>query len=92
MQFDQWWNSQASDAFRAMHPEMDGEHFRPVWDEAIAATPSAAFLRECRAALDDLIRQKPTMAGLICGSTTLGNPRAELGAYRDGGFEQLTQT
>lgn len=42
----------------------------------------AALLRECRAALDDLIRQKPTMAGLLCGSTTLGNLRAELGAYR----------
>jgi hypothetical protein len=45
----------------------------------------AALLRECRAALDDLIRQKPTMAGLLCGSTTLGNLRAELHAYRDAG-------
>jgi hypothetical protein len=42
----------------------------------------AALLRECRASLDDLLRQKPTMAGLLCGNNTLGNLRAELHEYR----------
>ncbi len=46
MQFDQWWNSQDADDFRAKHPDMDGEIFRPVWDAAIAAVPDAAKLRE----------------------------------------------
>lgn len=46
MHFDQWWNSQAADAFRAQHPDMSGEQFRPVWDAAIAAVPEAAKLRE----------------------------------------------
>jgi hypothetical protein len=45
----------------------------------------AALLRECRLALDDLLRQKPMMTGLLCGSTTLGNLRAELYAYRPQG-------
>ena len=63
----------------------------PSMDEAVAAGNSvlmneqAALLRECRAALDSLIAQKPTLAGLICGSTTLGNLRAELHAYRPQG-------
>lgn len=35
--------------------------------------------REMRAALDDLLAKKPSMAGWLCGSTTLGNHRAELG-------------
>jgi hypothetical protein len=53
-------------------------------DDAIAAgdgllmTEQAALLRECRAALDSLIQQKPTLAGLLCGSTTLGNLKASL--------------
>jgi len=45
----------------------------------------AWLLRECRGALDSLIKQRPNMAGLLCGSTTLGNLRAELGAYRPSG-------
>jgi hypothetical protein len=60
-------------------------------DEAIAAgtgvllNEQAALLRECRLALDELLRKKPMMAGLICGSTTLGNLRAELYNYRPQG-------
>ena len=63
----------------------------PTMDDAIAAGDSvimneqAALLRECRAALDSLIKQRPTLAGLLCGSTTLGNLKAELGAYRPQG-------
>jgi len=60
-------------------------------DEAIAAgtgvllNEQAALLRECRLALDELLKKKPMMAGLICGSTTLGNLRAELYNYRPQG-------
>ena len=32
--FDQWWNSQAADAFRAAHEDADGEQFRCIWDAA----------------------------------------------------------
>lgn len=46
MHFDQWWDSQAADAFRAAHPGMSGEQFRPVWDAAISAVPAAAMLRD----------------------------------------------
>lgn len=42
----------------------------------------AALLRECRAALEELIRKKPGIEALHCGSTTLGNLRAELYDYR----------
>lgn len=38
----------------------------------------AALLRECRSALDDLLGKRPGLAGLLCGSTTLGNLKAEL--------------
>ena len=67
------------------------ETYIPTMDDAIAAGDSvlmneqAALLRECRAALDSLIAKKPTLAGLLCGSTTLGNLRAELCAYRPQG-------
>ena len=67
------------------------ENYIPTMDDAIAAGDSvlmneqAALLRECRAALDSLIAQKPRLAGLLCGSTTLGNLKAELGAYRPQG-------
>ena len=63
----------------------------PSMEEAVAAgdavlmNEQASLLRECRAALDSLIAQKPTLAGLVCGSTTLGNLKAELGAYRPQG-------
>lgn len=43
-----------------------------------------ALLRECRAALDALIENKPTLSGLLCGSTTLGNLRASLYRFRNG--------
>ncbi len=42
----------------------------------------AALLRECRAALDSILAQNPMMVSWKCGSTTLGNLRAELYAYR----------
>ena len=45
----------------------------------------AALLRECRAAMDDLLRKRPMMAGMECGTTTLGNLRAMLYEYRPQG-------
>lgn len=63
----------------------------PTMADAMAAgdgvllNEQAALLRECRLALDDLLRQKPMMACLLCGSNTLGNLRAELYAYRPQG-------
>ena len=53
--------------------------------DSVLLNEQAALLRECRLALDDLLRQNPTMTGLLCGSTTLGNLRAELYAYRPQG-------
>jgi len=43
------------------------------------------LLRECRLALDELIIKKPGIESLVCGSTTLGNLRAELHLYRKSG-------
>lgn len=69
---------------------MDAQRI-PSMDDAIAAADSvlmneqAALLRECRLAIDVLLQKKPGLAGLICGSTTLGNLRAELYAYRPSG-------
>ncbi|HGL3854499.1 TPA: hypothetical protein ACKE3U_003828 [Klebsiella aerogenes] len=40
------------------------------------------LLRECRLALDELISKKPALGGFLCGSTTLGNLRAGLHAFR----------
>ena len=63
----------------------------PTMDDAIAAgngvlmNEQAALLRECRSALDSLIQQKPQLAGLLCGSTTLGNLKASLYCYRPQG-------
>lgn len=45
----------------------------------------AALLRECRLAIDELIKKKPMLASLVCGSTTLGNLRASLYEYRPQG-------
>lgn len=42
----------------------------------------ASLLRECRLSLDDLIKQKPALAGLQCGTTTLGNLKAMLFEFR----------
>jgi hypothetical protein len=67
------------------------ETYIPTMDDAIAAgngvliEEQAALLRECRAALDSLIQQKPTLSGLMCGSTTLGNLKASLYDYRPQG-------
>ena len=63
----------------------------PTMDDAIEAgdnvlmNEQAALLRECRAALDDLLKKKPLMAAMLCGSTTLGNLRASLYEYRPKG-------
>ena len=60
-------------------------------DQTIAAGDSvllneqAYLLRECRLAIDSLIAQKPGLAGVLCGSTTLGNLRASLYDYRPQG-------
>jgi len=67
------------------------EQYIPTMDEAIAAgdgvlmTEQADLLRECRSALDSLIQKKPQLAGLLCGTTTLGNLKASLYAYRPQG-------
>lgn len=42
-----------------------------------AAPEMLAELRECAAALDALIEDRPMLAAKLCGSTTLGNRRAE---------------
>ena len=60
-------------------------------DDAIAAgdgvlmNEQAALLRECRMALDHLLRDKPMLAAKVCGTTTLGNLRAMLHEYRPQG-------
>jgi hypothetical protein len=46
------------------------------------AVEQAALLRECRFALDELIKQKPMLTSLLCGSNTLGNLRASLYDYQ----------
>lgn len=56
--------------------------------DSVILNEQAALLRECRAALDALIAKKPGLAGLECGSTTLGNLRAELYEYRPKGVFQ----
>ena len=53
--------------------------------DSVLLNEQAALLRECRFALDVLITKKPTLAGLVCGSTTLGNLRASLYDYRPSG-------
>jgi hypothetical protein len=64
---------------------------RLAMDEAIAAgdgvllNEQALLLRECRNALNDLLRDKPMLAGKNCGTTTLGNLRAMLYDYRPQG-------
>ena len=68
-----------------------GEEDMVTMDDAIAAgdavlmNEQAALLRECRAALDALLEKQPKLSGVVFGSTTLGNLRAELGAYRPQG-------
>lgn len=63
----------------------------PTMDDAIAAgdgvlmNEQAALLRECRLALDYLLRDKPMLAAKLCGTTTLGNLRAMLYEYRPQG-------
>lgn len=67
------------------------ETYIPTMDDAIAAgdgvliTEQALLLRECRHALDDLLRDKPMLASKLCGTTTLGNLRAMLYDYRPQG-------
>ena len=48
---------------------------------AISALPDLLEAAcEAAAALDALLRQKPVLAGTVCGSTTLGNHRVQLNA------------
>jgi hypothetical protein len=54
--------------------------------DGVLIEEQAALLRECRLALDELISKKPMLAGLWCGSTTLGNLKASLHAYRPQGI------
>ena len=67
------------------------ETYLPTMDDAIAAgdgvlmNEQAALLRECRLALDCLLRDKPMLAAKLCGTTTLGNLRAMLYDYRPQG-------
>lgn len=53
--------------------------------DGVLMAEQAYLLRECRAAIDSLIAQKPTLAGVLCGSTTLGNLKASLYDYRPQG-------
>jgi hypothetical protein len=46
------------------------------------ASEQAALLRECRFAIDILIKKQPALAMTLCGSTTLGNLKASLHDYR----------
>jgi hypothetical protein len=59
--------------------------------DAVLMNEQAALLRECRFALDCLLEKKPTLAALVCGSTTLGNLRASLYDYRPKGVFGLGQ-
>lgn len=67
------------------------ETYIPTMDDAVKAgdnvlmNEQASLLRECRAALDDLLKKKPMMAAMLCGSTTLGNLRASLYEFRPKG-------
>lgn len=61
-----------------------GDSFVSAGD-AVLLSEQASLLRECRTAIDSLIAQKPGVAGLICGSTTIGNLRASLYDYRPKG-------
>ena len=90
----QWQKSQTALDKKAENARELGLDYEPVpvtMDDAIAAgngvlmNEQSALLRECRAALDSLIQQKPTLAGLLCGSTTLGNLKASLYDYRPQG-------
>ena len=53
--------------------------------DGVLMAEQAMLLRECRSALDDLIKKKPGIEALLCGSTTLGNLRASLYDYRPQG-------
>lgn len=46
----------------------------------------ASPLRECRAALDDLLLHEPLLAAKVCGHDSLGNLRARLHEYRPRGI------
>lgn len=52
------------------------DHMNPPQDTG----PLVAVIREMRLALDELLTYKPLLGAMQCGSTTLGNHRAELGA------------
>lgn len=68
------------------------ENYISTIDDAIASADGvlmneqAALLLECRSAIDSLLAQKPMLSALQCGSTTLGNLKASLYAYRPQGI------
>lgn len=58
--------------------DFDGE--REANARLIASAPELMqYVRECRHMLDDLIAKKQGIESLVCGSSTIGNLRAELG-------------
>jgi hypothetical protein len=42
-----------------------------------------SLLRECRVALEQLLKEKPLLAAKRCGSTTLGNLKTALLKYKE---------
>ena len=78
---------QAADEIERLRAELN----KSVMDYAVAAgdktllNEQAALLRECRKALSSLIEQKPTVALVVCGSTTLGKLKDSLFEYRPKG-------
>ena len=50
--------------------------------DSVIINEQSQLLRECRYALDDLIKKKKGIESLLCGSTTLGNLKAQLYKYR----------
>jgi hypothetical protein len=78
-------------AVEVLRQTLQTKTYIPTMDDAIAAgdgvlmNEQAALLRECRMALDHLLRDKPMLAAKVCGTTTLGNLRAMLHEYRPQG-------
>lgn len=73
MHFDQWWNSQAADAFRGLHPDMDGEHFRPVWDAALSSATQQAERKLVSLEPTQAMAKAAADAWLDCGSKLILN-------------------
>lgn len=61
MDFENWWNSESADGFRAKNEAVDGESFRPVWDAAIRSALAASHQAQAPAA-------PSTHAGLLAAA------------------------